>query len=126
MPWVSEELCTACEICVNECPVGAISMDTGIASIDNSECIRCGVCHDVCPVEAVRHDGERIPEEVASNMVWVQRLLGHEYYADDMDKQREVIDRLRRYFTKNRKVVEQTLESLEQLHERQYADQSKQ
>ncbi len=122
MPWVSEELCTACEICVEECPVGAISMDTGIASIDNSECIRCGICHDACPVEAVRHDGERIPAEVADNMAWVQRLLTHEYYADDRDKQKGLVDRLRRYFTKNRKVMEQTLESIKNLEDTRYRD----
>jgi len=117
MPWISEELCTGCEICVDECSVSAISMDAGIASIDNNECIRCGVCHDVCPCEAVRHDGERVPEEVAANMAWVQSLLAHEYYADDTDKQNELIDRLRRYFTKNRKVIEQTLESLQNLED---------
>lgn len=120
MAWINEGLCNGCAICVDECPVGAISMDTGIASIDHSECIRCGVCHDVCPCEAVRHDGERIPEEVAANMAWVQRLLTHEYYAGDPDKQKGLIDRLRRYFTKNRKVMEQTLESLRNLGDTRY------
>jgi len=76
-------------------------------------------------VEAVRHDGERVPEEVAADMAWVRSLLAHEYYADDTDRQNELIDRLRRYFTKNRKIMERTLEALEQLHDTQYADQPK-
>ena len=72
MPWVNREMCTGCSVCVGECPAGAITTDGGIASIDDNTCIRCGVCHDVCPSDAVRHDGERIPEEVESNLAWVR------------------------------------------------------
>ena len=66
MPWIKQDMCTGCSVCVNECPVGAIELTgDGFAEIDEAECIRCGRCHDVCPQEAVRHDGERIPQEVA-------------------------------------------------------------
>ena len=53
-----------CGTCVDECYVGTISMEDDIAFIDEDNYIRCGVCHDVCPEDAVRHDRERIPEEV--------------------------------------------------------------
>jgi ferredoxin len=124
MPWISKELCTGCQICVDECSVGAIAMDDDEenAFIDESECIRCGVCHDVCPNDAVRHDGERIPEEVESNVAWVKELLGHEYYVDDKKKQKELIDRLQRYFVKNKKVMEKTIERLGMLQDTEYAD----
>ncbi|MFO7956562.1 MAG: 4Fe-4S binding protein, partial [Candidatus Brocadiia bacterium] len=63
MPWVSEEMCVGCGVCVEECPVDAIAMVDDVARINEEECIRCGHCHDVCPQEAVRHDSERIPQE---------------------------------------------------------------
>ena len=115
MPWINKELCTGCQICVDECCVGAISMDEGVASIDESECIRCGVCHDVCPNDAVRHDSERTPEEVESNLVWVRQLLGNDYYSNDEEKQKAFIRRMERYFAKNIKVAEQTIERLHTL-----------
>ncbi|MBW2114004.1 MAG: 4Fe-4S binding protein [Deltaproteobacteria bacterium] len=34
MPWVNKEMCTGCGICIDECTVGAISMDEDIAFID--------------------------------------------------------------------------------------------
>ncbi len=122
MPWINEKICTGCQICVDECSVGAISMCEVIAVIDESKCIRCGTCHDVCSSEAVRHDGERIPEEVESNVAWAEKLLEHEYYANDQKKQKELLERLQRYFTKNIKVMKKTIERLENLQNTKFAD----
>ena len=59
MPWVDEEKCTGCGICVEECPVDVISLSAGQAGMEGEkaeinmdECIHCGVCRDVCPQEA--------------------------------------------------------------------------
>lgn len=112
MPWVNTEICSGCEECVDECPVGAISMDDDFAFIDESTCIRCGVCHEVCPTDAVRHDAERIPEEVESNLAWVRRLLANDYYAHDPDKQAGLIKRVERFFTKEMEVAKRTVERL--------------
>jgi len=117
MPWVSEELCIGCGVCVDECYPGAISMREDVAFIHEDECIRCGVCHDACPEEAVRHDGERIPEEVGANLSWARSLLEHEYYSDDVERQTALIERLGRYFTKEKRVAEQTIERLGDLLE---------
>jgi ferredoxin len=122
MPWIDKELCTGCQTCVEECSAGAISMEGNIAYINDDECIRCGVCHNVCTDDAVRHDGERIPEEVQSNLVYARKLLTHEYYANDRTKQRQLIERLKRYFTKNKKVAENTIEQLGILQNTEYAD----
>ena len=122
MPWINEEICTGCEICVNECCVGAISMNEAVALINQNKCIRCGVCHDVCPTDAVRHDGEKIPEEVESNLTWAIDLLEHEYYLNDKKKQKQLIERLLRYFVKNRKVIEKTIERLKVLQNTKYID----
>jgi len=47
MPWVNEEMCVGCGICIEECPVDAISLkDSDTAAIDDNKCIRCGHCHE--------------------------------------------------------------------------------
>jgi len=111
MPWVNRELCEGCGVCVDECPVDAIRLDDdAIAVIDEAACIRCGRCHDVCPHDAVRHDSERVPREVAANLQWVRGLLGH---FDDASQRADFMDRIARFYRKERKVVEQTLSVVE-------------
>jgi ferredoxin len=108
-------MCTGCQICADECPAGAISMDDELAHIDDTTCIRCGVCHEVCPNEAVRHDGERIPQEVESNLVWVRGLLGNDYYAQDEQKRVALMKRIERHFAKDIEVAKRTIERLRTL-----------
>jgi ferredoxin len=115
MPWIDHELCTGCGICVDDCVVGAIYMDGNFALINERECIRCGICHDACPNGAVRHDSEQIPQEVEANLSWVRALLGHAYYANDREKQRAFIDRMKRHHMKNKRVAEKTIEGLQAL-----------
>ncbi len=51
---VDQSKCIADNICVNQCPTGAISIDTdGKAVIDANSCIACGICAAVCPVNAI-------------------------------------------------------------------------
>jgi len=63
--------CIGCQICVAECPVGAIEMSNGVALIDPEVCIGCGKCFEVCPVEAIKFEKKRRakkmtkPEEVS-------------------------------------------------------------
>ncbi len=49
---IDEEACTGCEVCVNECPYGALEMKGDVAAV-NEKCTFCGACVDVCPVEAI-------------------------------------------------------------------------
>jgi len=110
MPWVNQEMCTGCGICVSECPVGAMELTAdGFAVIDEDECIRCGRCHDVCPQDAVRHDSERIPQEVAENLRWVRKLLRH---FEDSREQADFMQRMVRFFKKQKKVSEQSLAAI--------------
>lgn len=59
--------CTACMICVNGCPVKAITVKP--LSVDKKKCIACGKCIQVCPVKAFR-----IPWENVSPTVFLERL----------------------------------------------------
>lgn len=110
MPWVSEEMCVGCGVCVEECPVDAIAMVDDVARINEEECIRCGHCHDVCPQEAVRHDSERIPQEIESNLAWTRRLLEH---FETAQEKRGLVERMKRYFNKEKRVADRTIEQLD-------------
>ena len=112
MPWINVESCTGCGVCVEECPVDAIALVEELAKINDDECIRCGRCHDICPNEAVRHDGEKIPLEIEANLTWTRRLLSH---FTTPEERGALVERMKRYFEKQRKVAEQTIQKLESL-----------
>jgi len=114
MPWVKEEDCVGCGICVEECPADAISMENEKAHIDMDFCIRCGICHDVCPQEAVRHDSEKIPLEVEANMKYTNRLMEH---FENREDKKEFLGRMIKHFNKERVVAEKTLEKVNILKE---------
>jgi uncharacterized Fe-S center protein len=112
MPWVNGEMCTGCGTCLEECPVGAITLEEDVAVIEDEKCVRCGKCHEVCPVEAVRHDSERIPQEVDANLQWARKLMGH--FETDEEKA-ALLERLGRHFKKEMKIAQQTLDRLGEL-----------
>jgi Pyruvate/2-oxoacid:ferredoxin oxidoreductase delta subunit len=49
---VDETQCTACEICLERCPVEAITVDVA-AMIDRDRCLGCGLCASECSMEAI-------------------------------------------------------------------------
>lgn len=110
MPWINEELCVSCGVCVDDCPVDAITLNEDQkAYINEEECIRCGQCHDVCPQEAVRHDREKIPQDVEANIKKTKRLLQH---YDSPDQQQSFLERMVRYFKKEQKVANLTIDQV--------------
>ena len=50
---VDKDICTGCGVCVDMCPMGAISMRDNVACVDSETCSGCGVCEDECPVGAI-------------------------------------------------------------------------
>lgn len=49
---VDEDLCMACEICLDYCQFDALTMDD-VAVVDRDRCVGCGVCVLTCPDEAL-------------------------------------------------------------------------
>jgi len=102
MPWINQDMCAGCGICVDYCPTGAIRQEN----------IRCGKCHSICPKEAVRHDSEKIPELVEQNIAKTSALLKN---YNEPEERQGLIGRMVRYFNMQKKVAEKTIEELNAL-----------
>jgi len=53
---VNRGRCTQCQVCVQHCPAGALSME-GIPRLDKNKCISCYCCYELCPQQAVELTG---------------------------------------------------------------------
>ena len=63
----ASNLCKRCYACVRNCPVKAIKVEDGQASVSDSICITCGVCKNVCSQGAkqVQRDVEGVKQLLA-------------------------------------------------------------
>jgi uncharacterized protein (DUF362 family)/Pyruvate/2-oxoacid:ferredoxin oxidoreductase delta subunit len=66
--WITNQLlanpqagdkCIACGVCVQNCPVQAITIVNGRARTDLKRCIHCYCCHELCPEDAVHLTSRR-------------------------------------------------------------------
>jgi len=60
---IDEELCVACETCIERCKFNAIMVDD-IARVDADKCVGCGLCAVTCPEDAItmkRLEREELP-----------------------------------------------------------------
>jgi len=120
MPWVNEDLCIGCGVCVDDCPVNAISMEDEKAKINMEECIHCGTCHSVCPQDAVRHDSEKIPEIVKENVKETEKFMqACAKYLGDVKEKGKCLKRMQNHFKKEKIIAEKTLEELKNIEKTQ-------
>ncbi len=52
---IEKDKCEGCGVCVESCPVNAISIKEGKAEISD-DCVGCGVCVSQCPTGAISLD----------------------------------------------------------------------
>lgn len=74
---VDEGRCGGCEVCLERCRFGALSLDGGTAHVDHRRCAGCGLCTTVCPSEALSlqprpaEEALPVPEDMAA--WWAER-----------------------------------------------------
>ena len=51
-PELDASLCSGCELCVDACREGALTMVDGLPERDVAKCLDCGDCISVCPLDA--------------------------------------------------------------------------
>ena len=61
MPWVDQEKCVGCGICISSCPVNAISMENDKATVSQDKCTFCGECFSACPQDSIIPNSENSP-----------------------------------------------------------------
>jgi NAD-dependent dihydropyrimidine dehydrogenase PreA subunit len=49
VPVVDSNLCTACGICVDECPSGCYDLEAVAVLARPDDCTECSICVDACP-----------------------------------------------------------------------------
>lgn len=64
-PFIDEGLCKKCNICVQSCPVDAITINKDISLIDKEKCVKCFCCHEVCPYNAIN-----IRKNLLAKLIW--------------------------------------------------------
>ncbi len=52
-PQADPKLCTGCGICVDHCPVSALTLISQIPKVDTEACITCFCCQEICPEKAI-------------------------------------------------------------------------
>lgn len=52
-PQADPQRCTACGTCLEQCPMGALSMPEDLPQVDSDLCIACFCCQEMCPEKAI-------------------------------------------------------------------------
>jgi len=69
LPFVMEERCVGCEVCIKNCNENAIQIINKKASIDNDKCVGCAMCIAVCPEGAIKNLWDTSSDELQKRIV---------------------------------------------------------
>lgn len=64
MMLVDRDKCVGCTLCIKDCPVKDIELNSGKAFVKNEACINCGHCIAICPKNAVFTDEKTMDEVI--------------------------------------------------------------
>jgi indolepyruvate ferredoxin oxidoreductase alpha subunit len=53
-PYMVDDSCTGCLTCIHTLSCPAMTLNEGVALIDETQCTGCGLCEQVCPVGAIK------------------------------------------------------------------------
>ncbi|MEA3439641.1 MAG: 4Fe-4S binding protein [Chloroflexota bacterium] len=71
--YIDEDICTACETCVDYCQFEALELSGGFMQVNTIRCVGCGVCVPACPEDAlklVRRPPEQMPFIPQNEEIW--------------------------------------------------------
>ena len=75
--YILPDKCQACQICLKNCPVEAISGGKNLVHIiDQAKCTKCGTCYEVCPERfsaVAKISGEPVPTPVPAGTEVVRK-----------------------------------------------------
>jgi len=92
--------CTACGLCVEACPDGAVRLTEEGPVIDAGRCVSCGACARVCPTDALVNERSGYAVTVGGRLGRHPHLAEELTVVDGPDEALAVVERLvRRYMT---------------------------
>ena len=70
--WDSEE-CKKCQMCIPDCPTGAIEFDEDKNTIvrDKNKCLRCSICYQTCPFNVINYFTAKSSLNLNEKMIYI-------------------------------------------------------
>ncbi len=75
---IDADLCTGCGVCVDRCPMDALTLVEDISTVNRAKCIGCGVCIPTCPTEAIHLEKKEKEIVPPSNTMSMYTKMMHE------------------------------------------------
>jgi len=84
--------------------------------VKKDDCMGCGICIEKCPENTIKHDSEKIPEEVNANVSVTKGFMDDcAKYLGNPEEKQKCLNRMIKHFNKDKIVAEKTLEELQKM-----------